>query len=111
MTGPGYPPRVADDKPEGRIEEFSRAVEHPEVERTCSQCGEKWQVPSHYVQADADVGALNRALNPAATEQELSQYDEARRQFETCPGCGAYNTYSQRHLILERRDQDVLEKE
>ena len=102
---------MADDKREGRFEEFVRAVEHPEVERTCDRCGQKWQVPSHFVHADAEVGARDALFDPAATEEELARYDEASREFETCPGCGAVKTYRQRHLYLERRDQDLLEKE
>lgn len=102
---------MGNEEPEGRFEEFVRAVEHPEVERTCTQCREKWQVPSHFVHADGDIGARDVALDPVETQRRIAEYDEARRQFETCPGCGSYNTYSQHHLFLERSDQDVLEKE
>src|SRR5579872_4968002 len=119
------------DEPTGqrhgsRLGDLVRAIEHPEVERTCAKCGATWEVPGHYTRADSAIArrftpALRSTRGarvgsgvyrlPAGTPAEMKQFEETVRQYKTCPGCGSYDQYDQRHLLRESRQQDILESE
>ena len=96
---------------ESREREIGRAIEHPEYERVCSKCGYHWEVPSAFVHGHADVSAKGSVLDPQGTAEELTSFDDAERQYDTCPGCGAYKSFTEHHLLLESRGQDVLDSE
>jgi hypothetical protein len=96
---------------ESRAREFRRAIEHPEYERVCKKCGNHWEVPSGYVHGAAHVSARWRALDPRSTAQEIASTDSVERQYDTCPGCGAYKSFTEHRLLLESRKQDLLENE
>jgi len=100
-----------DQEHESRVHEFVRAIEHPEYERVCTKCATHWEVPSGYVHSAAHVSHTGRALNPQATAAELTSFDNAEQGYDTCPGCGAYKSFTEHRLLLETKDQDVQEKE
>lgn len=96
---------------ESRALEFGRAIEHPEYERVCTKCGVHWAVPTAYVHDAAHVSAEGSVLNPQGTAEELASFDSSERQYDTCPGCGAYKSFTEHHLLLESREQDLLEND
>jgi hypothetical protein len=96
---------------ESRARKFVRAIEHPEYERVCKKCKGHWEVPSGYVHSSAHVSAAGTVLNRRATARELAGFDNAERQYDTCPGCGAYKSFTEHRLLLETREQDILENE
>ncbi len=100
-----------DQERESRARELGRAIEHPEYERVCTKCGDRWDVPSGYVHSAAHFSARWRALDPQGTAEEVASFDSADRQYDTCPGCGAYKSFTEHRLFLESRQQDILENE
>ena len=102
---------LEDQEHESREREFGRAIEHPEYQRVCTKCGDRWEVPSGYVHSAAHVSSRWRALNPQGTAKEVASFDSADRQYETCPGCGAYKSFTEHRLLLESQEQDVMENE
>jgi hypothetical protein len=100
-----------DQEHESRARKFVRAIEHPEYERVCTKCKGQWEVPSSYVHSAAHVSSRWSALDPRGTAQEKASFDSAERQYDTCPGCGAYKSFTQHRLLLESREQDLLENE
>jgi hypothetical protein len=102
---------LEDREHESRALEFGRAIEHPEYERVCTKCGHHWEAPSGYVHSGAHVASRGTVLDPQGTAEELASFDSAERQYDTCPGCGAYKSFTEHRLFLESREQDVLENE
>jgi hypothetical protein len=96
---------------ESRAREFARAIEHPEYERECTKCKYHWEVPSGFVHSGAHVSSRGSLLDRQGTAEELASFDSAERQYDTCPGCGAYKSFTEHRLFLESREQDVLENE
>jgi hypothetical protein len=96
---------------ESRAREFVRAVEHPEYERVCTKCQYRWEVPAGFVHSSAHVAARGTVLDRQGTAEELASFDSAERQYETCPGCGTYKSFTEHRLFRESREQDVLENE
>src|SRR5580700_4732691 len=95
-----------DQEHESRAREFIRAVEHPEYERVCTNCRGHWEVPSSFVHGTAHVPSRWTLLDPRSTAEETSSFDSAERQYDTCPGCGAYKSFTEHRLLLESREQD-----
>lgn len=102
---------LEDQEHESRAREFGRAIEHPEYERVCSICGDRWDVPSGFVHGAAHVSPGRAVFNPQGTAEEVTSFDSADRQYDTCPNCGAYKSFTEHRLLLESREQDVLESE
>ncbi len=67
----------------------------------CTKCGYHWEVPSAYVHSAADVSATESVIDPQKTAEELDSFDGSERQYDTCPGCGAYKSFTEHHLLLE----------
>jgi hypothetical protein len=102
---------LEDREHESRTQKLVRAIEHPEYERVCKKCGQHWDVPSGFVHGAAHASASGSVLNRRVTATELASFDSAERQYDTCPGCAEYKSFTEHRLHLESREQDVLENE
>jgi hypothetical protein len=102
---------MASEEHESVERELFRAIEHPEYERVCKGCGTHWDVPSAFVHSAANASAGGSVLAPSSTGERVEEFDSDVREYDTCPGCGAYKTFTEHHLFEETRQQDILENE
>ncbi|MHB8439707.1 MAG: hypothetical protein ACYDD4_11170 [Acidimicrobiales bacterium] len=90
---------------------FVRALMHPQLRRTCKECGGHWVVPRYFSRSHArrnpvaarggSVSARARVLSFQSANQTAdarSRDEDIWRNFRTCPHCGAERKYSQTRM-------------